>query len=163
MATLATFFRRSDLIDAETTVQARTAADQFALRGLPADDIYFYSKRIDNSRLVRQADPATRTDCWSTIATACLLAITVGAAVSPRIGGVLAGYRIERLRTEQRELMDKRRALEIREALLVSPAKLDELAAREKMTAPASGQQVQLQPRETSLAMNVDRSQPATR
>jgi hypothetical protein len=162
MATLATFFRRSDLIAADTTVQVRTA-DPFSLRGLPADDIYFFSKRVDNSRLVRQADPKTRTDCWSTIATACLLAITVAAAVSPRIGNVLQGYRTERLRVEQRELMDKRRTLEIQEARMLSPSRLGELASRQKMTAPISGQEVQLQPKDASFAMNVDRSGASSR
>jgi hypothetical protein len=157
MATLATFFRRSDLIAAETTVQV-SAADHFSLRGLPADDIYFFSKRIDNSRLVRQADPKMRTDCWSTIATACLLAITVATAVSPRIGNVLAGYRSERLRAEQRELLDKRRTLEIQEAQMLSPARLGELAASRKLMTPASGQEVQLQPKDASFALNVSPS-----
>ena len=112
MATLATFFRRSDFMAADTTAIETAAPNR--LRNLPADNIYFYSKRIDNSRLVREADPKTRTDCWSTIATACVLAALIGGAVSPRIGGILSGYQMEKLKTEQRELTDRRRVLQIR-------------------------------------------------
>lgn len=156
MATLATFFRRSDFMTADSTTQVETAAPH-RLRSLPGDSIYFYSKRIDNSRLVRQADPKTRGECWSTIATACVLAVLVGAAVSPRIGGILSGYRIEKLKAEQRVLVDERRMLEIVEAQMVSPARLDSLANGQKMTAPAPGQEMRLQPRNASMAMNVAR------
>ncbi len=63
MATLAAIFRRPgseaavrDLASCWTERQP----DTYTLRPLPCEDIYFYSKRIDNSRLVRQADPAAR-------------------------------------------------------------------------------------------------------
>ena len=58
-------------------MQRRPARRRFACRqsgvqrirlpaaALPNDDIYFYSKKIDNSRLVRQADPGARGECWS--------------------------------------------------------------------------------------------------
>ena len=158
MATLATYFRRSDLIAAESTTGKVTIADPYQLRGVPGDDIYFFCKRIDNSRLVRQADVKSGKDCWSTIATACVLALMLGAAVTPRIGGVLAGYRLEKLKQEQRELADKRRTLEIREAQMLNPARLDELAARHKLAAPVAGQEVRLQPKDSSLALNVSLS-----
>ncbi len=154
MATLATFFRRSDFMTAGN-VKAIEVADPFQLRSVPGDSIYFFSKRIDNSRLVRQADPKTRTDCWSAIATASILAVIIGTAVSPRIGGILSGYQTEKLRTEQRELTDKRRMLEIEEAQMLSPARLEELAARQQLAVPGPGQEMHLQPRESSFAMNV--------
>ena len=162
MATLATFFRRSDFmgVDATTAIQA---VDPYQLRGMPADDIYFFCKRIDNSRLVRQADPKTRTDCWSTIATACILAITLGTVVSPRIGGVLSGYQMERLKTEKRELLDRRRTLEIQEARMLSPSRLGELAERQQLAAPGAGQEVHLQPKDSSFALNVERMSATSR
>ncbi len=156
MATLATFFRRSDFMAAESAME-REAADPYRLRSVPGDNIYFYSKRIDNSRLVREADPKTKAECWSTIATACVVAVLVGAAVSPHIGGILSGYQIEKLKTEQRQLVDERRMLAIEEAQMLSPARLDELATRQKLAAPAPGQEMHLQPNDTSLAMNVIR------
>ena len=163
MATLATFFRRSDFMAADTTT-AVEAADPNRLRSLPGDNIYFYSKRIDNSRLVREADPKTRTDCWSTIATACILAGLIGTAVSPRIGGILAGYQMEKLKVEQRELTDRRRVLQIEEAQMVSPSRLDELANGQKLAAPGPGQEMHLQPRDSSsMAMNVGRVTTSSR
>jgi hypothetical protein len=142
---------------AADTTAIETAAPN-RLRNLPADNIYFYSKRIDNSRLVREADPKTRTDCWSTIATACVLAALIGGAVSPRIGGILSGYQMEKLKTEQRELTDRRRVLQIQEAQMVSPARLDELANGQRLTIPGPGQEMHLQPKDSpSLAMNVVR------
>ncbi len=157
MATLATFFRRSDFMAAERTMAMEAEAPN-QLRGLPADSIYFYSKRIDNTRLVREADPKTRTDCWSTIATACVLAVLIGTAVSPRIGGILSGYQMEKLKTEQRELVDQRRMLEIEEAQMVTPARLDDLATGHKLAAPGPGQEMHLQPKDSSLAMNSPRT-----
>jgi len=34
--------------------------NQFYLRPLPAEDVYFFTKKIDNERLAREADPAAR-------------------------------------------------------------------------------------------------------
>ena len=154
MATLATFFRRTDWMTADNTHEIESV-DPFQLRSLPSDNIYFYSKRVDNSRLVRQAHPKTRTDCWSTIATACVLAALVGTAVSPRIGGVLSGYQIEKLKTENRELVEKHRVLLIEEAQMRSPSRLDQLASQQKLAAPGTGQEVHLQPRDSSFALNI--------
>jgi len=69
MATLATFFTFKKSNAVALTLQRqdsiRAQSDPFMLRALPNDDIYFYAKKIDNSRMVRQADPAARSECWS--------------------------------------------------------------------------------------------------
>lgn len=157
MATAATFFRRSDCMEAERTMERETA-DPYRLRSLPADSVFFFSKRIDNSRLVRQAEPKTRTDCWSAIATACVLAVMVGTAVSPRVGSVLAGMQVEKLKAQKRELLDRRRLVEIQEARILNSTNLDDMAARQKLAAPAPGQEQHLQPRDSSLALNASPS-----
>lgn len=159
MATLATFFRRSDLIAADMIVE-REMADPYRLRSLPGDNVYFYSKRVDNSRLVRQADPRTRSECWSAVGTACLIAIMLGAAVSPRVGGILAGYRTEQLKQEQHVLLDERRVLQIQEAQMLSPERLDRLAGSSSLAIPGVGQEVRLEPRtDSSFALNVQGTQ----
>lgn len=154
MATVATYFRRSEFIAAESPVEAE-AADQYRMRNLPGDNIYLFSKRIDNSRLVREADPKTRTDCWSAIATATLLAVMLGTAVTPRIGGILSGIQAEKLKTDQQELLTRRRMLEIQEARILSQSNLDQFAAKRKLRTPTPGQEQHLQPHDSSLAMNV--------
>jgi hypothetical protein len=138
---------------AETTMERETA-DPYGLRSLPADNVFFYAKRVDNSRLVRETEPKTRTDCWSAIATACVLAVMLGTAVSPRVGSVLAGMRVEKLKADQRELFDKRKLVEIQEARILNSAGLDQMAAKNKLAAPAPGQEQHLQPRDSSFAMN---------
>lgn len=157
MATVATYFRRSEFMTAESTV-AIDLADQYRMRGLPGDNIYLFSKRIDNSRLVREADPKTRTECWSAIATVTLLAVMLGTAVTPRIGGILSGIQAEKLKTDQQDLITRKRMLEIQEARILSQSNLDQLAGKRKLVTPAPGQEQHLQPRDSAYAMNVSSS-----
>jgi len=160
MGTLATFFRKSDffpgaepistareVVRPQVRVKAKDAAAQFKLRALPNDDVYFYCKRIDNSRLVRQADPQTKGQCLSAIGAACVLAVLAGSVMAPKLGTVLSGYKIQQLRQEQSVLLDERRALEVDEAVLISPARLDEIAQKQKLNRPGAGQVHHLQPK----------------
>jgi hypothetical protein len=142
---------------AESTVEHHepAEADRYRMRNLPGDNIYLFSKRIDNSRLVREAEPGARTDCWSAIATVTLLAVMLGTAVTPRIGGILSGIQAEKLKTDQQELLTKRRMLEIQEARILSQANLDQFAAKRSLVTPVPGQEQHLQPHDSALAMNV--------
>jgi len=158
MATVATYFRRSEFLAAEKTVETEEA-DPYRMRGVPGDNIYLFSKRIDNSRLVRETDPKTRTDCWSAIVTATLLAVLLGTAVTPRIGGILSGIQAEKLKTDQQDLLQQKRMLEIQEARILSQSNLDRLAGQRKLLTPTQGQEQHLQPHDTAMAMNV--SSPA--
>ena len=58
MATLATIlqFGKANVM-AEKRDRIRAQDDPFLLRALPNDAVYFHAKKIDNSRVVRQADP----------------------------------------------------------------------------------------------------------
>jgi len=165
MGTLATFFRKSEFFPAADFFSAtgttetreekraiaqakkRAATDQFRLRALPNDDVYFYVKRIDNSRVVRQADPQTKGQCWSAIGATCVLALLAGSVAAPKLGSLLAGYKIQQLRAEAATLQEEKRSLEVDEATLMSPARLDELAAKQKLNRPGAGQVMHLQPR----------------
>ena len=157
MGTLATFFRKPEFFPATDVfsavgnnqrkqVKAKPAADSFKLRALPNDDVYFYVKRIDNSRVVRQADPQTKGQCLSAIGAACVLAALAGTVMVPKLGTVLTGYKIQQLRQEQANLLEEKRGLEVDEATLMSPARLDELAQKQKLNRPGVGQVVHLQP-----------------
>src|SRR6266545_3813651 len=115
MATLATFFRRplslSRPVD-DAPVRA-VQVDPYRLRDLPNEDVFFYSKRIDNSRVVREADPKARERCWSIVGAASVLAALLITALAPTVGSTLAGYKLQTLRQEQQRLMDERRVLEV--------------------------------------------------
>src|SRR5947209_16686089 len=143
MATLPTSFRRTEApahpIGLSSGITAARPVDGCAerhaqeldrhlLRALPNDDILFYCKKIDNSRLVREADPQARGACWSAIAGASVLVALLTTAFFPTVATTLAGYKLEALRAEERRLLVEDRGLDLQEARLLSPARLDKLA-----------------------------------
>jgi hypothetical protein len=124
----------------------RPPRDPYQLRILPCEDVFFYSKEIDNSRVVRQPDPRARGACWSAIGAACLVLALLTSVLAPGAANTLAGYKLEALRAEERRLVDQRRVLEVREAELVSPGRLEALAKGQNLVIPAAGQTVRLEP-----------------
>lgn len=146
MATLATFFKRSDVIGVAAGKMAavRAQVDPYQLRALPNDDIYFYSKRIDNSRVVRQADPAARGECWSAVGAVGVLMFLGASLIAPHVASVLAGYKLEALKLERQTLIDQKRALEVQEAGLLSPERFYELAHSRSLTQPVASQIIHL-------------------
>jgi len=159
MATLATFFKRSETETASANrvrPGLRVEPDPYRLRVLPNEDVFFYCKKIDNSRLVREADPRARKECWSTIGAACAVVALLTTILMPGVAGTMAGYKIQELKAEEQRLLDERRVLELEEARLLSPARLQELAQHQQFVAPAPGQVIHLDPKgDGSLALNV--------
>ena len=83
MATLATVCSRIFTKEmARSTSGANRAARAVPVRAFANEDIYFFVKRIDNSRLVRQTDPQAGGVCWKMIG-------SVGAAALLLIGVLL--------------------------------------------------------------------------
>ena len=158
MATLAMFFRRPL---AAPAAASRTAGDRsvpqddrYALRDLPNEDIFLYWKPIDNSAIVRQADPTSRRE-WRMIGMVCLLAVVLIALLMPRMANIFAGYQLESLKQEQQRLLDERRDLDIEEARLSRQENLEVLAKRRDLGTPAEGQVVHLDPKgDSKLALN---------
>lgn len=137
-------------------VTVRTPADPYRLRMLPGEDVYFFAKRIDNSRLLREKDPRAPRECWSAIAAFAFLAVLLTSALAPSVWGTFAGYQLQSLKQERQRLVDERSLLEIEEAALVSPARLEKLARAQKLLEPVAGQVVHLEPHaDGSLAMNL--------
>jgi hypothetical protein len=160
MATLATFIqdtgtRRNsramrsgrgyaDTFAAERSDRVSAKADPYLLRGLPNDGIYFYSKKIDNSRVVRQADPEARGECWSALGAVAVLLMLGVSIIAPHVGSVLAGYKLEALKQEQQSLINQKRDLEVKEAGLLSPERLNDLARVRSLASPALDQVIHL-------------------
>ena len=145
MATMPTFFRKTDKPAHDRTGgPRRIPQDSYRLRSLPQDDVFFYCKKIDNSRLVREADPKSGGACWSAIGAAGLLLILLTGVLVPSVAGTLAGYKVESLKAEEQRLLDERRTLALREAELLSPERLEKLAERQNLVTPKSGQVVRL-------------------
>jgi hypothetical protein len=160
MATLPAFLKRNELpagpLQAPETTRAakpRAERDPYALRALPHEDILLFCKKIDNTRLVREPDLQARGTCWSAIGVAGVVLLIVTSASVPYVASTLAGYKLETLKTEERRLIDERRNLDLEEAELLSPERLNVLAKDKQLVAPVTGQVVRLDGKDGAVAM----------
>ena len=158
MATLPAFLRRVEpprrSKAAARPAPLRAERDPFQLRPLPFEDVFLYCKKIDNTRLVREADPQARGACWSAIGTACAAVLLLAILLAPSVAGTLAGYKLESLRAEERRLETEQRVLDLQEAGLLRPDRLERLAKSQNMVTPASSQVVHLEPKgDSAVAM----------
>ena len=139
MATLATNFDRSGALRSLKAPRVRFLVDEdpFEVPQFPNDDVYFFVKHIDNSRVHRETDPAARKVCWRLIGSSFAVAALVIVLLLPALYGRMAGYRLEALRQEQARLQLDRSSLELAESKLLSPARLEELARMQRFVDPA--------------------------
>ena len=157
MATLATILRKFDTASAAPRRAQIARPNPYLLRPLPNEDIFFYAKRVDNSRLVREPDPKGKAECWSTIGAVCAVAVVLITSLAPSVAGITAGYQIQALKQERQRLIDERRNLEVDEAKLLGPARLEQLAKDQRMVSPKPEQVVNLNIKasEGTVAYNV--------
>ena len=71
------------------------------VRAFANEDIYFFVKRIDNSRVVRAADPQARGMCWKMIGSVVAAAVLLIGVLLPSAYSLLAGYQIQSLRRKR--------------------------------------------------------------
>jgi hypothetical protein len=121
------------------------------------EDIYFYVKRIDNSRVVRESDPHARGTCWKLIGSAGVAVVLVIGVLLPSAYGLLAGYQIQALRKEGQRLATEETSLELKETQLLSPARMEVLAREQQFIDPPSQKVVYLDSKSGSLAMNSEK------
>ena len=157
MATLAAIFRRPEAaVLAGAREYFNDEADLYRLRPLPCEDVYFFAKKIDNSRLVRQADPLARRKCWRAVSVSMLAAVFVMILLLPDALGMMAGYQLHSLEREHERLAREKATLELQEASLLSPQRLQELARELRLVDPDPNHVVFLNPAaDGSVALNV--------
>lgn len=158
MATLANIFNNftgTKVVagTAEATA-TRDRCDAFKLRTLPNEDVYMFVKRIDNSRVVKQADPRARARDWKLIGTGTFAAAAFVGVLLPSAYGLMAGYQLNQLHQQHEQLVAERSKLEIEEARLVSSERLQELANQQQFIDPAPDRTVYLPQSDSSLALN---------
>jgi hypothetical protein len=148
MATLATILDRFMTAKGLDQAAPRTLVleheDPFEVPAFPNEDVYFYIKRIDNSHVLREADPAARRTCWKLIGTSLTIATLAIGLLLPGLYGLVAGYRLEALRQEKDHLMLDRATLDYQESKLMDPARLEELARLQQFVDPGATQVVHL-------------------
>lgn len=106
----------------------------------------YVPKQIDNSRLVKVADPErSREMRWFVVSLAALF-IMVMVYSFQHYSAIEYGYNNEILRSQRDSLMEANRQLKLEEASLQEPARIDELARQMGLQAPAAGQLVPMEP-----------------
>jgi hypothetical protein len=156
MATLANMyhrlFERSEH-DHERT-HAATPDSSSRVRAFANDDIYFFVKRIDNSGVVREADPRARGTCWKLIGSVGAAVVLLIGVLLPGAYSLLAGYQIQVLKQEQARLVNEQSSLEIQATQLLTPARMEQLAREQQFIDPPSQKVVYLDSKGGSLAQN---------
>src|SRR3954463_5928352 len=123
MATLATALDKLFETQSNRAGAARRAEASEPVRAFANEDIFFHVKRIDNSRVVRAADPQARQACWKMIGSGGAGAVLLIAVLLPGAYSLLAGYQIQTLKQEAHRLVNEQASLELQEAELLSPAR----------------------------------------
>jgi cell division protein FtsL len=146
---------------ASRAADRQPAAQAVPVRFFANDDIYFHVKRIDNSRVVRQADPKTGGVCWKLIGSVAAAAMLLIGVLLPSAYGLLAGYQIQSLKEESKRLTNEQASLELEEAKLLSPERMEQLAREQQFIDPEPQRVVYLESTHgASVAMNRGGVQP---
>ncbi len=158
MATLAAFFRRPEAAVLAGARECYTdQPDIYRLRPLPCEDVYFFAKKIDNSRVIRQADPLARRRSWKAVSVSMLAAALAMVLLMPDAMSMMAGYQLHSLERQRDQLARQKAALELQEATLLSPQRLQELAKELQLVDPDPNHVFYLNPATTdaAVALNV--------
>jgi cell division protein FtsL len=107
-------------------------------------EVYF-SKSIDNSRLVKVEEPRrSREMKHFGIALCCLFLLTMTYAWQ-HFKAIEYGYRIESLKVQRDQMLEMNHALRLEEASLRDPERIDVLARKLGLQSPQAGQVMRLE------------------
>jgi cell division protein FtsL len=104
-----------------------------------APEIYFH-KAIDNSRLVRSADPVRKREMRIFTATVVICFLMSLVYLGQHCSSIEYGYKIEDLRAKRDQMADVNRTLKLEEATLKDPERIHVLAGEMGLALPAVGQ-----------------------
>jgi cell division protein FtsL len=114
---------------------------QSARRRGPTPEMFF-SKHIDNTRIVKADDPERRREMRSfTIAMTLFFALTM-VYVWQHFSAIEVGYRVEAQKTQVEQLREVNRRLQLTEAQLSDPGRIDHIAKQLGLDEPQPGQVV---------------------
>lgn len=102
-------------------------------------EIYF-SKRIDNSRVLHVVDPRRRRELTFFGVTLGLLLVISMVYVWQHFSAIEYGYKIEQLKAERDNVMESNRTLKLEESSLRDLSRIDTLARQMGMQPPTVGQ-----------------------
>jgi cell division protein FtsL len=126
-----------------TMLQAGEWGDQAAMqpRGMfiGTPEIYF-TKRIDNSRVIKVTDPKRRREMFTFGLTLGMLFLLVMVYLWQHFSAIEYGYKIEQLKLESDTISESNRALSLEEASLKDLPRIDRMARELGMQRPVEGQ-----------------------
>jgi cell division protein FtsL len=131
---------RYDAATARERNQLLMAAQQRVRRG-PTPEVFF-TKRIDNSRLVTADDPERAQEMRSFATAMALLFALIMVYGWQHFSAIEYGYRIESEKQQIEQLNEQNRQLRLSEAQLGDPARIDTIARQLGLKAPVPGQVV---------------------
>jgi cell division protein FtsL len=106
-------------------------------------EVYF-NKNIDNSRVVRVADPKRTREMAMFLTVVCCLFVLVMTYAWQHFSAIEYGYRIEALQAQKSGLVEINRALRLEDASLRDPGRIDQLARQMGLQTPTVGQVIML-------------------
>ena len=128
---------------AAAAVQVAVAPRRRSSSWAGTPEIYF-TKSIDNSRLVKVEDPRrTREMRQFGTALAFLFLLVMGYAYQ-HFKAIEYGYKIEALKSQRASLIEMNRALRLEEASLRDPERIDRIAREMGLQSPQAGQVVRM-------------------
>jgi cell division protein FtsL len=116
----------------------RFEAQRRARRG-PTPEVFF-TKHIDNSRIVKADDPERRREMRVFTVVMSVLFSLVMIYVYQHFSSIEVGYKIEAQKTQVELLREKNRGLRLNEAQLEQPGRIDVIAKQLGLDAPSPGQ-----------------------
>ena len=118
--------------------ESRWVRERNARRG-PTPEIFF-TRRVDNSRLVKAQCPVRRREMRSFAAAMSVLFALMMFYGWQHYLSIQSGYRVESERQQLSQLQEQNRELRLNEAQLSDPARIDRLARGMGLEQPAPGQ-----------------------
>src|SRR5438105_7199595 len=106
-------------------------------------EIYF-TKSLDNSRLVKVEDPRRSREMKQFGIALCCLFLLVMTYAWQHFKAIEYGYKIETLKMQRDGLAEMNRALRLEEASLRDPERIDTLAKKLGMQSPQAGQVIRM-------------------
>jgi len=101
---------------------------------------FYFHKTIDNSRVVKVADPRRKREIRMFSASVAALFLFVLFYAWQHFSAIEYGYKIEAQKTEHDRLVEVNRSLKLEEAGLRDPGRIDTLARQMGLDSPAPGQ-----------------------
>src|ERR1700733_9901494 len=114
---------------------------QLRARRGPTPEVFF-TKHIDNSRIVKADDPERRREMRTFTAVMGVLFMLVMVYVWQHFSAIEIGYQVESQKAQVEQLREQNRQLRLTEAQLTDPGRIDRIARQLGLDTPEPGQVV---------------------